>query len=290
MRPVRAGPFHTQPMVVDINGLRRRPDGARLLIALDQSTLSELALNEAHAATRDLLVSATEAGKLVCPMSPGANDETLGAPEVWRASSDLHEELSMDIDFLDPKVIRQRETFTAAAIFCHQPPLYALAEEAFDRDPHIERDELFAGGVRVIARFGPNDLQSAEVAREKAKEAGLQRAYDDARKLGLSFEEQAEGEYEAMVNWVLGPLADPGYTAEFERKKAAATRGLMLGDRNAISKYVAVAERGQFAEALVEKYPDLTGRGTDFARSSEPAQRGEAPDSTAPAWTPGASV
>ena len=118
----------------------------------------------------------------------------------------------------------------------------------------------------------------------------MQRAYDDARKLGLSFEEQAEGEYDAMVNWVLGPFADPGYTAEFERKKAAATRGLMLGDRNAISKYVAVAERGQFAEALVEKYPDLTGRGTDFARSSEPAQRGEAPDSTAPAWTPGASV
>ena len=113
-----------------------------------------------------------EAGKLVCPMSPGANDETLGAPEVWRAISDLHEELSMDIDFLDPKVIRQRETFTAAAIFRHQPPLYALAEEAFDRDPHIERDELFAGGVRVIARFGPNDLQSAEVAREKASQEG----------------------------------------------------------------------------------------------------------------------
>ena len=61
--PSGTGPFHTQPMVVDINGLRRRPDGARLLIALDQSTLSELALNEAHAATRDLLVSATGGGE-----------------------------------------------------------------------------------------------------------------------------------------------------------------------------------------------------------------------------------
>ena len=28
-----------------------------------------------------------------------------------------------------------------------------------------------------------------------------------------------------MVRWVLGPLADPGFEAEFARKQAAATAG-----------------------------------------------------------------
>lgn len=256
-------------MALNINRMRRRPDGLRVLVALDQSTLSELALNDAHATTRELLVNGVEAGKLVCPMSLGADDETLDGPAVWKAISDLHEELSMGIEFLDPKQTRQREAFAAAAAFCEQPPLYAVAEEAFERDPHIPRHELFAGGFRVIARFGPMDVRTAEVAHEKSKEAGLQPAYDAARASGRSFEEQAQVEYEQMVKWVLGPLADPDYEAEAARKLVAATRGLMAGgERGALSRYQAVAERKEFAAALVENYPDLVGREVEFARSA----------------------
>jgi hypothetical protein len=212
-------------MALDIDQLRRRPDGPKVLVALDQSTLSELALNAAHAATRQLLVSGVEAGKLVCPKSLGADDETLDAPGVWETISDLHEELSMGIEFLDPKQIRQRETFAAAAAFCELPPLYTIAEEAVDRDPHTPRDELFPVPLRVIARLGPMDFRSTEVAHEKSKEATLQPAYDATRVSGRSFEEQAQGEYEQTVKWVLGPLADPGYEAEAARKLAAATGG-----------------------------------------------------------------
>jgi hypothetical protein len=257
-------------MSLNVNRLRRRPEGGRVLIALDQSSLSELALNEAHAATRELLVRGVEAGKLVCPMSPGADDETLDAPGIWEAISDLHEELSMGIDFLDPKRTRQREAFAAAAAFCEQTPLYTIAEEAFDRDPHTPRDELFAGGFRVIARFGPTDIRSAEVAHEKRKETTLQAAYDATRAAGRSYEEQAQDEYEQMVKWVLGPLADPGYEEEAARKLADATRGFMAGgDRTALSRDQAVAERKEFAEALVANYPDLAGRAAEFARSPE---------------------
>ena len=242
-------------MSVDVNQLRRRSPGPRVLVAVDQSTLSDLALDHAHGATRELLVRGVDAGKLVCPMSLGANDETLDAPGVWETISDLHEELSMAIEFLDPKQIRQREAFAAAAAFCEQPPLYTVAEEAFDRDP-TPLGMSSSPGFRVIARFGPMDFRSAEVAREKSKEATLQPAYDAARVSGRSFEEQAQGEYEQMVEWLLGPLADPGYDAEAARKLAAATRGLMAGgDRGALSKYQAVAERKEFAEALVENYP-----------------------------------
>jgi hypothetical protein len=256
-------------MELDVNRLRRRSPGPRVLVQLDQSTLSELALGDAHAATRELLMAGVQAGKLVCPQSLGATDETLDLPELWQPISDLHEELSMGIEFLDPKTIRQREVLAAAAAFCQQEPLYAIAEEAFDTDPQTPRDELFAGGIRVIARFGPMDVRSEEVARAKAKETTLQRAYDQARALARSFEEQAAEEMDAMVRWVLGPLADPGFEAELARKRLAATRALDVGDYGPISKLTAVGERKVFAEALVENFPALSTRAQEFAKSDE---------------------
>jgi hypothetical protein len=261
---------HTGSVPPEIDRLRRRPPGPRVLVALDQSTLSELALDDGYPATRDLLRGAVEAGTLVCPMSLGSTDETLDAGGIWQSISDLHEELSMGIEFLDPKQIRQREAFAAAAAFCGQPALYSVAEEAFDRDPQTSREELFSGGFRVIARLGPLDIRSTEVAREKDKEAGLQAAYDAARGLRRSYAEQAREEYEQMVKWVLGPLADPDYEVEVARKLTAATIGLMAGgDRGALSKYQAVVRRKDFADSLVVSFPALAGRAHEFARSEE---------------------
>lgn len=252
-------------MKLDVNRLRRRPEGPRVLVALDQSTLSEFARNDAHAATRELLLAGVKAGKLVCPMSLGASDETLDAQRSWKDISDLHEELSMGIEFLDPKTIRQNEALAAAAAFCHEPPLDPVVNEAFETDPHTPRDELFPGGFRVAARFGPTDVRAGEVAREKNKEVTLQVAYDDVRARGLSFEQQADGEYEAMVRWVLGPLADPSIGAEFRRKYAA----LADDDDGAISKYLAVSQRVAFAKTLVEHFPAVAEHAQEFAASEE---------------------
>ena len=236
-------------MKLDVNRLRRRPEGPRVLVALDQSTLSELVRDDARGATRERLLAGVRAGKLVRPMSLGFSDETLDSRDWWKDISDLHEELSMGIGFLDPKTIRQNETLAAAAAFCHWPPLDPVVDEAFETDPHTPRDELFAGGFRVTARFGPTDVRASEVTSEKNKEATLQVAYDDVRARRLSFDQQADGEYEAMVAWVLGPLADPGFEAEFRRKYAA------LPDHDgAISKYLAVSQRMAFAKTLVETF------------------------------------
>ena len=210
-----------------------------------------------------------QAGKLVCPKSSGATDETLDMPELWQAISDLREELSMGIEFLDPKTIRQREVFAAAAAFCGQAPLYSIGVEAFDTDPQTPRNQLFPGGIRVIARFGPTDARRDEVAREKAKERTLQLAYDQARALGRTFDGQAAEEMDATVRWVLGPLADPGFEAELGRKQLAATQALEVGDYAPISKLTAVRERKAFAEALVENFPALSTRAEEFAKSDE---------------------
>jgi hypothetical protein len=265
----RSGLAHTRPMELDVNRLRRRSPGPRVLVQLDQSTLSELALADAHAATRELLIAGAQAGKLVCPKSLGATDETLDLPELWQAIFDLHEELSMGIEFLDPKTIRQREVFAAAAAFCRQERLYTTAEEAFDTDPQTPRNQLFPGGIRVIAGLAPMDVRRDEVAREKAKERTLQLAYDQARALGRTFEEQAAEEMEAMVRWVLGPPADPGFEAGLARKRLAATRALQVGDYGPISKLTAVGEREALAEALVQNFPALSTRPKEFAKSDE---------------------
>ena len=113
------------------------------------------------------------------------------------------------------------------------------------------------------------EVRSEEVAREKSKEGTLQTAYDQARALGRSFEEQAEAEYGAMVRRVLGPLADSGFAAEFARKQAAAAAGLATGDYRPISKLTAIGERKAFAEALVANFPDVAERAQEFATSDE---------------------
>ncbi len=173
----------------------------------------------------------------------------------------------MGIDFLDPKSIRQREVWTAASEFFNLDSDYSLAEEAFDRDPHTPREDLYNGGFRVSVRSEPSEHLAAEVVSQKHKEDRLQTAYDEARQIGRSFEAQAEVEYDAMVRWVLGPIADADFTDEFARKQAAATVARWPGQ--ALSRYIAVAERGQFAESLLAKFPDLSERRAEFAASEE---------------------
>ncbi len=83
----RAALAHTRPMELDVNRLRRRSPGPRVLVQLDQSTLSELAIGDAHAATRELLITGVQADKLVCPKSLGATDETLDLPQFWSVAA-----------------------------------------------------------------------------------------------------------------------------------------------------------------------------------------------------------
>jgi hypothetical protein len=233
--------------------------------------LSDVACDDTLSAIRQLLVAGVEADRLICPASPGGVDETLAAEKSWRDISDLQDQLSMGVFFLDDRVIAQREVFDAAANFCGDGPFYSLADEAFDDDPHTPRDDLFPGGLRVRARFGPSTVRNAEVAHEKAKEAMLQAAYDEARRLGRTFEEQADAEFGAMLNWVLGPLVDPNFEAELARKQARVISSPWWspGPGTPTSQFIAVSQRGKFAEALVETFPALAERAKEFVASDE---------------------
>lgn len=258
-------------MDLDINRLRRRTPGPKILVQLDQSLLSDLACDDRCSATRELLVAGVRSDMLVCPASPGAVDETLDASKSWKDISELQSELSLGISFLDELTIARNEAFVAAANFAGQDPHYSLASEAFDDDPHTLRAELFADRVRVSAGFGPTEVRSSEVAHEKDKEDIVQAAYDQTRRLGRSFEQQAQVEYEAMLNRILGPLADPSFDAELARKQAAllSSSDWSLGPGTPMSRFIAISQRGQFATDLVETFPALAERASEFVESVE---------------------
>ena len=83
-----------------------------------------------------------------------------------------------------------------------------LWEEAFDEDPHAPRETAFpgfgGGQIRAKARFPVREEQRAE----RAGEHPMMETYAELRGAGLCFEEIAEANSEAMLNWKLGPLFD----------------------------------------------------------------------------------
>ena len=172
----------------------------------------------------------------------------------------------MGIEFLDPKTLRQREVFAAAAAFCRQEPLYTIAEEAFDTDPQTPRDELFAGGIRVIARFGPMDVR-----REKSLARRPRRQLCSLRTTKLARWAAAlrSRPLRRWTRWSVGSSVrwpTPG-SRQSSRKRQPSARGRATTAPSASS--LPSGEPKAFAEALVEKFPALSTRAQEFAKSDE---------------------
>jgi len=187
-------------MNIDVNRLARRPDGPRLLVYLDQSTLSALATEKDHGELLELLRTEVNAGRLLCPVSSGHEDETARIhtrdPKLWKEIDGLADELSIGIGFRGEEEIEFAEIHAAAAAFAgHETqPTW---KEAFGSDPNTERDELFfgfgGGQIRVRAYFEPDEMLHEEVEHERSKETGMDKVYSELREKGFSFEEMAEG-------------------------------------------------------------------------------------------------
>ena len=268
-RPDRpAGPKRDLPFV--INELRRRSPGNRVLAYLDQSTVSALATEERHAATRELLQDAVRAGKLICPSSLGHTDETLAAARSWNDILTLQDELSMGVHFYDEEQLVQRELLSALAEFLGEKPTQELWEEALSDDPQTPRDELFPGGMRVRTFHEPNSRGLSEVAHEKNKELALQAAYDQARALGRSFDEQAEAEFDAQVYRYLGAVSAPDrFVEDLKRREVDlhSSAEWTTEPGSPVGKFIVIQQRAYFVAHLADAYPALVGRGYDFSQS-----------------------
>jgi hypothetical protein len=265
-----------------VNALRRQPPGDRVLVYVDHSTLSELALGEKPEFVEllRLLERAVESGRLICPYSPEHRDEAaLAQAQSYDAIDKLGDVLAIGIEFLGRELIEWHEIYAAARAFLGQEP-QPLWKEAFREDPHTPREELFfefmGGQIRVKARFPVDEDQRAEVLYEKAKEDPMVQAYDELRAAGFSFEEMAEANTEAMLDWKLGPLFDPeGFYAAVERRKAelvsewATTSEANLAPGSPTNRYLTFAIRMSQTKAFVERFPELLERSAEFRTSSE---------------------
>jgi hypothetical protein len=265
-----------------VNALRRRPPGERVLVYLDHSTLSELARGEKaeFVGLRRLLEQEVESGRLICPYSPEHRDElVLAREDSYEAIDKLGDVLAIGIEFLDRETIEWNEIYAAARAFFGEAPK-AVWKEAFREDPHTPREKLFfefmGGQIRVKARFPASEDQRAEVRHEKAKEDPMQAAYADLRERGFSFEEIAEANTEAMLNWKLGPiLATERFSAALSERHAdvvkewITTPGTDMTPGSAINRYLAFATRESQARAFLERFPALGDRVADFKASAE---------------------
>lgn len=262
-------------MEIDVDRLARRAEGFRLLLYLDQSTLSALVKEGSHSDLLDLLRAEVNAGRLLCPTSISHEDETarihVRDPGLWREIDGLADELSIGIGFRGEEEIEFAEIYAAAAAFedHEDSPIW---KEAFRTDPNTPRDELFSDFGRVRVYFEPSETLHEEVAHERAKEAGMDGAYAELREKGFSFEEMAEGNLEQMISWKLGPvLAPEEFRNHYLQRGVALAQETDAGEfdiapGSAYNRFMAFGTRRLQMERLVERHPEITRKPSEFRR------------------------
>ena len=264
-------------MAIDVDPLRRRPEGEKALIYLDQSTLSDLACNSDFSELKALLLAGVEADQLLCPWSPEHRSETYDAGR-WKEIADLGDELSMGIHFSFDEEINYAELYAAAAEFSGEEPLGPPWREAFSGDPHASRESLYPGGFRVRASFPPGEIDKEDTTYTRGLEDERMTAiYAEVGERGYTFEQQVEREFEAMVYWRLGPLTDPKrfqqelLTKGLAWQKEAEAGKIDISTGSAYGLATAVSTRQIQIERLVDRYPKVGADVAGFVAS--PAMR-----------------
>lgn len=266
---------HTEGMAVDVDPLRRRPEGEKTLIYLDQSTLSGLACDPAFSDLKALLLQGVEDDRFVCPWSLEHHSETYDAKR-WEEIADLGDRLSMGIHFRSDEEINYAELYAAAAEFSGGEPLGPVWREAYATDPHASRESLHPGGFRVRVSFPPGDIDEEDTAYTRGLEDERMTAvYAEVRERGYTFEQQVEREFEAMIYWRLGPLTDP---ERFQRElltkglawqKEAEVGKIDISTGSAYGLATAVSTRQIQIEHFVERYPNVGVDVAGFVASPE---------------------
>jgi hypothetical protein len=266
-------------MDIDVDSLARRPNGPRLLVYLDQSTLSALVTEKNHAGLLGVLKAEVGTGRLICPASSSHHDETarihIRDQELWKEIDGLADELSIGIGFRGEEEVELAEIHAAAAAFeGHETrPTW---KEAFRTDPNTPRDELFfdfgGGQIRVRAFFEPDEMLHEEVAHERNKETDMDKVYAELREKGFSFEEMAEGNLEQMISWKLGPiLAAEEFEEHYLERSFALAQDAEAAEfdisaGSAYNRFMAFGTRRIQMEHFVERYPEIARRPDEFRR------------------------
>lgn len=262
----------------DLDRARRRPAGDRLLIYLDQSSLSGMVRTpDVFRELRDLLMETVRAGRVICVRSPAHHDESVLAKEhTWVALDTLARDLSPGVQFRAAGEIENNEIRAAARDLLGKTR-EELWREAFTADPHTSSEpmpEAREAVVRVRAVLPPTELERSEVEHQKDKENALTDAYREAGEQ-FSFQEICEAYLHALLEWKLGPLASTSkWLAQLDARdrdvaEENARGANPLRPGSAVLRRQAVVQRGEFIKQLVIELPELRDRDADFFASRE---------------------
>jgi hypothetical protein len=257
------------PTTFDVNALRRRHPGSRIVVYLDQSALSSVANGDAPRLLQALLEGASS-GRLVCPVSIEHDDETSLTPrEHLPAIAKLAETLSAGVAFEDREDIRRNEIQAAVADFLGLAPPRPTWREAFYTDPQAPRKPM-----RIS--WAPDDSEQLRAEAREAKELALELGQFYAPKgKKVSYSEQCEGAYTQSVREWLAPLHDP---VRYVRWLGDAQREYETAIRDSRSEYECdrLQRRfnhrvtiGRFCTGLLKRVPGFKERAQEFLASPQ---------------------
>lgn len=246
----------------DIDALRRRPDGDRRLVYLDQCTLSSLALDADHSDLMQFLDDAVRAERIVCVGAPEHEDETLVAPD-RDAIQKVRRTLSMGIDFRGWHEILWNEVRAIAGEVTGGARIVPDSQEAFRKDPQTPREKLFPGGMQVSVDMGVPDWRVDSVEKQKELELTLDEMYEIDRAKGWSFEMLSAAFFNDIVNIHLRPLFDwKTYSEMFlelgDKFDAADPTVVTDDDMARIDRLLDLQLMRRNVESLVGSYPGIT--------------------------------
>lgn len=251
------------------DALHRRAPGPRTLLYLDQWAFSYMARGvNGYDKLLERLRADVGSGAALCPASPVHRRESIVSDDVWDELHSLVDELSIGISFRSIESIERHEIEAAAAEFSGMPIPRPMWEEAFSTDPQTPREdlftELFGGRVRVTAAIPPTEPEQDEAVWEKALAERMNATYGELRAEGFTFEQMAEGNLDAILNWKLGPLLDTDrFHEQATRRYADVMRNVTVESVHALENLMA---RLHMVDWLMTKYPKVALYSEDFRR------------------------
>jgi len=264
-------------MNFSIDRCRRRPNSRRLLIYLDTSTFGKLANgDEGSGDLGSALGRALDQQQAVCVGAPWHDDEVA----LLRVGPTLDlivktiRAYTLDVRMRFDQELIDRELFAAAKQFSGEAPTITW-REAFRKDPDNPPLKPFqAEYLNSLHRFEQPAAPLDEVSHDRATSSSLTEVHVELRGAGLNWEEVAAANVDKQVEYLLGPLADPGFTAVAGARQQQLVEAWMEGgaDMDAGSptrKYLRFMHVASTATNLRDQYPAIAADPSGFCASDE---------------------
>ena len=262
-------------MKFEVDRCRRRPTSRRLLMYLDSSTFGAVARKDAGADELDAAIrTAIEDEAGVCVSAPWHDDEValLNLGSTLDRVTRVIRRYTLDVRMRNPESLIDQELEAAASQYGGDIGPVSW-REAFECDPDDPPLKPFQADY-LDQRNRP-ELPAAlvdEVTDMRNTSERLLAAHRELRDRRFDWDTVAEANIEARVRYLLGPLADPDFSAVEQGRRDGLIRAWIKGEGDAepgspTRRYVRFAQVASNARALAERHPSVAADPAGFSWS-----------------------